>query len=121
MLKKSIFSKAPRLTSANIDGKQTNQNSSVDGYMELAHGPHLLAFKNKCQMQRTAPAPHYSSNDVDMGSLKFRVVPPKDCVPLLHLLRCMCSKVCVCVCMRAYIFVHLQFALSAFTVSASKS
>lgn len=26
---KSIFSKAPRLTSANIDGKQTNQNSSV--------------------------------------------------------------------------------------------
>lgn len=49
MLKKSIFSKAPRLTSANIDGKQTNQNSSVDGYMELAHGPHLLLSKTRAK------------------------------------------------------------------------
>lgn len=30
--KKSIFSKAPRLTSTNIDGKQTNQCNSVNRY-----------------------------------------------------------------------------------------
>lgn len=40
---KSIFSKAPRLTSANIDGKQTNRSSSVDSYTKLAHGAHLPA------------------------------------------------------------------------------
>lgn len=43
---KSIFSKAHGLTSANIDGKQTNQSSSVDGYMELAPRPHLLSLKS---------------------------------------------------------------------------
>lgn len=46
---KSIFSKAHGLTSANIDGKQTNQNSWVDGYMELAPRPHLLSLKSSAE------------------------------------------------------------------------
>ena len=58
---KSIFSKAPRLTSANIDGKQTNQNGSVDSYMEAARGPHLPAFKTSAGCTALRLIPHYAA------------------------------------------------------------
>lgn len=68
--KKSIFSKASRLTSANIDGKQTNQCSSVNSYMKPDCGTHLPALEQSagwCAMLHLIP--HDSCNDASIGGL----------------------------------------------------
>lgn len=83
---KSIFSKAPRLTSANIDGKQTNQYASVDSYMEPARGPHLPALKRSAGCIALHLIRHYCCHDAGTSSVKFQVPPPKQCAiaaPLL--------------------------------------
>lgn len=94
----SISSKMPRLTRANIDGKQTNHKSvSVERCEESARGPHLAALPTTAGCAPTHMAP--------------------ECAPLLHLC-CVCvlgwgRRGGICICVFATFVVRQRCFLSA--------
>lgn len=113
--KKSIFSKASRLTSANIDGEQTNQCRPVNMLYEAQLWNSSPCSKTRCRIMRhTAPDPTHLLRWCK--HLWFELLP-EESVPLLWLLVCVCLCVsefvwaCVWVC--TFILAHLLHTLSA--------